>query len=73
MILPISIVKIENNLTDANSFPSEFSLSYEGIDYKFQLINSESSGQTDIYTNNFENSGQIFKFQHSGYEIVLKK
>ena len=71
MILPLSIVKIDN-LTDTNSFPSEFTLSFEGIDYKFHLVNKQSTGQMDIYTNSIENSGQIFKFQHSRLEIVLK-
>ena len=70
-ILPANCLNVLNERN--KSFPDEFTFNFEGNNYNFR-VNKNFDEQTDIYTNDFNNTEKILKFHHhssSSNQIVL--
>jgi hypothetical protein len=61
-ILPINSLSVSNS--NEKSFPNEFIFKFEQNDYEFHL-NENPNEQTNIYTNDFNNTEKILRFHHS--------
>jgi hypothetical protein len=61
-ILPINSLSVSNS--NENGFPNDFIFKFEQNDYKFYL-NKNPDEQTNIYTNDFNNTEKILRFHHS--------